>query len=196
MTRRTTICFGLAVLLSTAATLSLAAPPPNALDLPPSNIVAPPDLTPNAPNQPEKPRGLSGNPLWAIPLSTLSATRERPLFSPLRRPPAPPAVANVPPAPEPVAVVPAPTGPERPPLVLVGAVVGQSGGIAIFIDQTTNEVVRLKIGESHSGWTLRSIKGREALFQKDRETITLAMPAPGTAPPPGMPAPPGKEPEL
>src|SRR4051794_9583272 len=31
----------------------------------------------------------SGNPLWAIPLKSLSFTRERPLFTPSRRPPAP-----------------------------------------------------------------------------------------------------------
>jgi hypothetical protein len=31
----------------------------------------------------------SGNPLWAIPLKELSATRERPIFSPSRRAPAP-----------------------------------------------------------------------------------------------------------
>ena len=30
------------------------------------------------------------NPIAAIPLSSLSATRERPVFSPTRRPPAPP----------------------------------------------------------------------------------------------------------
>src|SRR5215831_17659551 len=36
-----------------------------------------------------------GNPLWAVPLADLSATRERPIFSPSRRPPARPAVAAV-----------------------------------------------------------------------------------------------------
>src|SRR5881396_2769728 len=61
----------------------------------------------------------SGNPLWAIPLSALTATRERPLFLPSRRAPAP-AVANTPvvAAPPP----PSPAQPEQPPLTLVGAI--------------------------------------------------------------------------
>lgn len=41
-------------------------------------------------------RELPANPLWAIPLKQLSNTRERPIFSPSRRPPAP-AVAGPPP---------------------------------------------------------------------------------------------------
>jgi general secretion pathway protein N len=205
---------------------AFAANPPNALDLPPSGVTPPPvDMLQTGPVQQstsERPRELSGNPLWAIPLSSLSATRERPLFTPSRRPPAP-AIAGPPPA-EPIAKpVAPPPGPDRPQLTLVGAVIGSGGGIAIFVDQATNDVVRLKTGESHSGWMLRSVKGREALFQKNSETLTLALPvpgepapgtvpAPGTAPapnlvpPPGMalppgsppriPPPPGKEPEL
>lgn len=35
----------------------------------------------------------TGNPLWAVPLKSLSVTRERPLFSPSRRAPAPPVLA-------------------------------------------------------------------------------------------------------
>src|SRR6516165_2807674 len=38
-------------------------------------------------------RRLSGNPLWAVPLRSLSVTSERPIFSPSRRPPIPPVVA-------------------------------------------------------------------------------------------------------
>jgi general secretion pathway protein N len=178
-----------AVLLGTAS--AFAASPPNALDVAPGGVTPPPvDMLQTAPvtqSTPERPRELSGNPLWAIPLSSLSATRDRPLFTPSRRPPAPPAVAGPPPA-EPAAAAPPPTGPERPQLTLVGAVVGDSGGIAIFLDQTTNDIVRLKTGESHSGWILRSVKGREALFQKNSETLTLALPAPGAAAPPGAPA--------
>jgi general secretion pathway protein N len=194
-------------LLGTAS--AFAANPPNALDLPPAGVTPPPvDMLQTAPAQQgtsERPRELGGNPLWAIPLSSLSATRERPLFTPSRRPPAPPAVAAPPPSAR-IAAPPPPAEPERPQLTLVGAVAAESGGIAIFIDQTTNDVVRLKTGDSHSGWMLRSVKGREALFQKNSETLTLALPAPGAAAPPvvlgvppagvpGMP-PPGKEPEL
>ena len=44
----------------------------------------------------------TGNPLWTIPLSQLAVTRDRPVFSPSRRPPAPVAAAPIyvpPPAP-------------------------------------------------------------------------------------------------
>jgi general secretion pathway protein N len=116
------------------------------------------------------------NPLWAVPLSALSATREHPIFSPSRRPPAPPAVAavNVP-APPP----PKPVEPDRPLFTLVGTIVGGRGGIGVFLDQARN-VVRLKTGQDHDGWTLRAVRGREATFDKDRRTATLSLPAPGT----------------
>jgi general secretion pathway protein N len=193
-----------AVLLGTAT--SFAANPPNSLDVAPTGVTPPPvDMLQTAPVQQstsDRPRELSGNPLWAIPLSTLSATRERPLFTPSRRPPAP-AVAG-PPRAEPVAAAPPPAEPERPQLILVGAVGAETGGIAIFVNQATNDVVRLKTGDSYSGWMLRSVKGREAMFQKNSETLTLALPVPGAAPsagappgaPPGVPGTPGKEPEL
>src|SRR5205085_12702922 len=147
MMRRTNTALLLAAVLFGTATPSLAASPPNALDLPPSGVTPPPvdmlQTTPMQQSTSERPRELSGNPLWAIPLSTLSATRERPLFTPSRRPPAP-AIAGPPPV-EPVAAPAAPPPePDRPQLTLVGAVAGDSGGIAIFIDQATNDVVRLR----------------------------------------------------
>src|SRR5262245_36583139 len=40
---------------------------------------------------------LRGNPLWAVPMRELSATRDRPIFSPSRRPASPPAVVQAPP---------------------------------------------------------------------------------------------------
>jgi general secretion pathway protein N len=38
---------------------------------------------------------LAGNPLWAIAVGELSETNARPLFSPSRRPPAPPVLASL-----------------------------------------------------------------------------------------------------
>ena len=45
----------------------------------------------------------SGNPLWAIPIKDLSETRDRPIFTPSRRPPPPPVVEKpyTPPPPPP-----------------------------------------------------------------------------------------------
>src|SRR5580700_10150267 len=117
---------------------------------------------------------LRSNPLWAIPLSSLSATRERPLFSSSRRPP--PVIAMAPPAPR-VAPPPPPKAeePDHPPLTIVGTVSSEIGGIGVFLDQTTNNIIRLKIGQNHAGWTLSAIQGREASFEKDHRTATLAL---------------------
>jgi general secretion pathway protein N len=155
-----------------------------------------PAENPQIPATPGTSRDARGNPLWAIPLRSLNQTRERPIFSPSRRPP-PPAVAGPPPV-ETAAPPPPPAGPDRPRLSLVGAVAGESEGIAIFLDQATNDIVRLRTGETHpSGWTLRSVKGREATLQKERESVILALPAPSEQRTPGTAAPPpGPEREL
>ena len=101
--------------------------------------VAPP--TASAPE-----RAQSANPLWEIPLARLSATRERPIFSPSRRPP-PSAVAAEP------AIVKAPVArkkePEAPQLVLVGTIASDEEGFGIFLDQSTKGALRLKIGEDY-----------------------------------------------
>lgn len=151
--------------------------PPGAMDLPPSNVMpAPVDMSPTAAPRIDR-SDPSGNPLWAIPLSALTATRERPLFLPSRRAPAP-AVAGTPVvAPPPLAAPPA-AEPEQPQLVLVGAIASETEGYAVFLDQATNNVIRLKTGQDHSGWVLRSVKGREATLQKNERTTTLALPPP------------------
>lgn len=198
--------------------------PPNVMDVPPANVMpAPVDMSPKAPGVPvapgvpadaqpvPRPSEPSGNPLWAIPLSALTATRDRPIFTPSRRPPAPPAVAAAPataPPPPPAA----PAEPEQPPLTLVGAIASGTEGFAVFLDQTTNNVIRLKTGQDHGGWVLRAVKGREATLEKNRRSTTLVLPppnaafgAPGAPPIPGTPQIPGrprlpggkqKEPEL
>jgi len=104
-----------------------------------------------------------GNPLWTIPLNRLTATRERPLFAPSRRPPAqalPAVIANVPPPPPPVAEL------EQLGLRLLGTIAGRDGGIAICLNLATSEVVRVRTGESFAGWNLRAVRGREATFEK------------------------------
>ena len=119
----------------------------------------------------------AGNPLWAVPLSALTVTRDRPLFSASRRPP-PPAVVPPPPvvrvkAPPP----PPPAEPEKPRLSLVGTVGGDEG-IAVFLDQTTQAIVRLKTGEGHAGWVLVTVGGREVTLQNDHDTAILELPRP------------------
>jgi general secretion pathway protein N len=153
-------------------------PPPTG-DPVPSGLI-PGGIVPSQGNglpQPVGERELRGNPLWAIPLKTLTATRERPLFTPSRRAPTP--VIAGPPPPQPVAAAPPPAPPEKPRLTLVGAIVGERESIAVLLDEGTRDVVRLKTGESHAGWVLRSVRRREVTLEKDRETMILALPVPG-----------------
>lgn len=112
-----------------------------------------------------------GNPLWSIPLSVLSATQERPIFSASRRPPQRAVVA---PAEQAAAPLPPAADPERPALALIGTVVGDSDAIAIFLDRTNQKIVRLREGEAHSGWVLSSVQGREVTLKKfDRSEIIV-----------------------
>jgi general secretion pathway protein N len=125
------------------------------------------------------------NPLWAIPLSELSATRERPIFSPSRRPPSP-AVAAAPYVPPQSAK---PVEPERPQLFLIGTIAGDKGGLGIFLDYSTDTILRLKAGEGYKGWILREVRSREIVLEKGDKTATLPLPAPSSA----RPDEPGKE---
>lgn len=130
-----------------------------------------------------------GNPLWSVPLSALTGTQERPIFSATRRPP-PRAVAAVPaeeaqtPPPKPVEAL--------PPLMLVGAVVGEGDAIAILVNRTDQKIIRLRQGESLDGWSLASVQPREVtLKQGDRsEVLALQRPEAASAPAsaPGMAA--------
>jgi hypothetical protein len=121
-------------------------------------------------------RALSANPLWAIPLTALSGTRDRPIFSPSRRPPTP---AVAPAAAPKVAAVARPREPERPPLALVGTIASGDEGFGIFLDPSTKTALRLKVGEDYQGWKLRSVQGRETTLEKDQQVVTLALPQPG-----------------
>jgi hypothetical protein len=125
----------------------------------------PRDASPSRPNE-------SGNPLWNVPLRSLQATRELPIFSLSRRPPV---ISNAPsdkPSP------PVMAGRSAPPNVaLVGAIAGEANGMAIFLNSTTKVVVRLKPGETYLGWRLVSVTGRQATMQRDNEQAVLALSA-------------------
>jgi general secretion pathway protein N len=134
----------------------------------------------------------SGNPLWAVPLSVLTATQARPIFSASRRPP--PQAVIAPPVNEASAAPPQKASlPEHPPLALIGAVVGETDAIAVFLDRTNQKIVRLRQGETHGGWVLSSVQGREVTLKKADRTEVLALQQPdgpaGAAP--GTPALPG-----
>ena len=181
MTRLTAVLIGTAVLIVPlfAAAVGAASPPGgrdafqrgtggSALVLAANAATPPASATPDAP-------ALTGNPLWSVPLRSLGATRDKPIFSPSRRPPPPP-VVNV----QPVAVKPPPpppsTKPQRPNLSLVGTIIGDDQSIAVFVEQGSNNVIRLRTGEAHQDWTLRSVQGRAVILQNGAQQETFELP--------------------
>jgi hypothetical protein len=116
---------------------------------------------------PEQPAATIANPLEAQPLDRLSATRDRPLFSPTRRPTPPPP----PPPPEqpPVAVVPQP-----PNLTLVGIVLDDEGARALIRSSAT-KADRVQIGDDIGGWKVAQIEGRRLVLSLDGRLATFTL---------------------
>ncbi|MBR1175255.1 hypothetical protein JQ617_14910 [Bradyrhizobium sp. KB893862 SZCCT0404] len=148
--------------------------PPSLWDQPaaPSHVTASP--SPMERTGPDRAR--SDNPLWEIPLPRLATTRDRPIFSPSRRPPPPtvartPIAAPPPPRPNPVKV-------ERPQFALVGTIDGSEQSFGIFVDQTTKTALRLKVGEDYQGWRLRGVAPGEVTLEHDDQTAVLSLPPP------------------
>ena len=149
---------------------------------------APPAERPPAQRGPsaERPRGnvsddadpSSGNPLQALSVRQLAMTRERPIFSPSRRPPPPP--APVPVAPVAIRKPAKPPEPDRPMVSLVGTVIGPSERIAVLLESSTKDVFRLRVGEDHQGWVLRLVNERDAtMANKSEQVVVLELPKPG-----------------
>ena len=159
-----------AIALSAFAAISANDVPDDATSRPSIDV----ELHPTKPTPTKPERTTSGNPLWGIALGSLSATRERPIFSASRRGPA---VAVSVPRSEPVKPIVRPPEPEHLNLMLVGTVVSEAESIGVFLDQSTHIFIRLRAGEEHSGWIVRSIKGRKASLEKNSRTETLSLPA-------------------
>lgn len=171
------------------------------LDILPNDVAGAPErvevgnLKPLAGQKPDSGKlPVSGNPLWSVPLSVLTATQERPIFSASRRPP-PRAVAG--PQIEPVvAPVAKPAEPERPALALIGAVVGDRDAIAVFLDRTNQKIVRLRAGDTHAGWVLSSVLGREVTLKKAEQTEVITLQRVDGPVSPGIPGIPGVLPPM
>ena len=159
-----------AIALSAFAAISANDVPDDATSRPSIDV----ELHPTKPTPTKPERTTSGNPLWGIPLGSLSVTRERPIFSASRRGPA---VAVSVPRSEPVKPIVRPPEPEHLNLTLVGTVVSEAESIGVFLDQSTHIFIRLRAGEEHSGWIVRSIKARKASLEKNSRTETLSLPA-------------------
>jgi hypothetical protein len=169
---------GAAVLLFGAALAPGAAGsgPSDAAGTAPAAATTSMGAAPTSPGQPV--RAQAGNPLWSISLSELKSTGDRPLFSVSRRPPPPVIAAPVYTA----ASDSKPVEPDRPQWSLIGTVVSGSEGIGVFLDQSTNQILKLKLGEGHSGWTLRKVSPRNASLENSSVTVVLVIPGPNDKP--------------
>ena len=107
------------------------------------------------------------NPLAAQSLERLSATVDRPLFSPSRRPPPGP-VAQ---APEP----PVPPAPPPPHLVLSGIVMDGERALAVVRVGAQKKILHAQIGDNIDGWTVSQIEGRKLVLSLDGRFATFTL---------------------
>jgi hypothetical protein len=107
-------------------------------------------------------------PLASQSLENLSATRERPLFSPTRRPPPPPpAIVQGPPPP--------PPPPPAPDVSLFGIVMDGENARAIIRAGPAAKVTRVGIGDDVGGWKVAQIEGRKLVLMLDGRLATFLM---------------------
>lgn len=114
------------------------------------------------------------NPVAALSLEQLWATRERPLFSPARRLPAAPEPA---PPPPPMAVA-APAPAPAPTLALFGIVADADGARAIVRAGGSNEILRLRVGDLVESWTVAEIGRTEVVLRLGERSETVGLFAP------------------
>jgi general secretion pathway protein N len=109
------------------------------------------------------------NPLAAQSMEGLSATVDRPLFSPSRRAPAPPPV--------PAAQAPEPPPPPAPPpnVVLVGIVMDGDSARAVIRAGAEKKILRARIGDDVGGWKVSQIEGRKLVLSLDDRLATFTL---------------------
>ena len=129
---------------------------------------------------PAEDAGAVENPFRDLPLESLSATTERPLFSPTRRPPPAAAAPAQDPSPPP-AQAPAPVAsqPDGPPLTLIGTVLGAGHPVAVLFNKLTRSVSTAHEGDEALGWQITTVSARSATAEKDGVSVTLNLPRPG-----------------
>jgi hypothetical protein len=105
------------------------------------------------------------SPLATQPLERMSNTRDRPLFSPTRHPPAPPPV---------VAVAPPPP-PPPPDVALLGVVMDGEDARAVVRTGAASKILRVGIGDDIGGWKVGQIEARQLVLLLDGRTATFTM---------------------
>ncbi|MGA3000013.1 hypothetical protein [Bradyrhizobium sp.] len=105
------------------------------------------------------------NPLAAQSLERLSATIDRPLFSPSRRPPAGP-VAQAPNQPVP---------PVAPPDLVLSGIVMDGDSVRAVVQVGAEKILRAQIGDKIDGWTVSQIEGRKLVLSLDGRFATFTL---------------------
>jgi hypothetical protein len=106
------------------------------------------------------------NPLAVHAFSELSATRDRPLFSPTRRPPPPPPVAEAESAPPPA----------PPPAVLFsGVIMDAKGAVAIIRPDANGRAMYVHAGDVVAGWKVGQIERRKLTLSLDGRSASFTL---------------------
>ncbi len=150
--------------MSVVALLVLAPAPLVAADASPH----PPPYPPPQAGEGREGGAAPPSPLAAQPLDRLSATRERPLFSPTRRPPPPPPPVVA--APEPP-----PLPPPPPDVALFGIVMDGDEAHAVVRAGPAEKIMRVRIGDDIGGWKVAQIEGRRLVLSLDDRIATFMM---------------------
>lgn len=117
-----------------------------------------------------------GNPVGLQPLPELSATTDKPLFSPARRPPPKPVAA--------VARQEPPPPPLPPPDVVVLGIVSENGDgrAAIRAAAVSDKVMRVRPGDDVSGWKVDRIEPRRLVLVQGERSVDFALFGAGAKP--------------
>jgi general secretion pathway protein N len=106
------------------------------------------------------------NPLAVHSFGELTATRDRPLFSPTRRPPPPPASAEAE----------GPPPPAPPPAVLFsGVIMDTKGALAILRADASARATYVRVGDVVSGWKVGQIERRKLTLSLDGRSATFTL---------------------
>jgi hypothetical protein len=113
---------------------------------------------------PQAPSAIAANPLAAHSLDEFAATRDRPLFTPSRRPPPLPMAHSVEPR-----LAPPPN------LTLFGILVDAEGPSAIVRDTPSGKAVRVRVGDDLDGWKIAQIDDRQLVLSFDGRSVTFTI---------------------
>lgn len=127
---------------------------------------------PDAAIDPEIPM-VSGNPIAVVLLDRLSETRNRPLFSPSRRPLVPPATLAIA---TPVARAPQALPVQSPPgVALFGIVVGAQDARAFIAMGTMDQIIVVRPGDDVLGWRVSAITQRNLVLSHAEQSATFTL---------------------